>query len=57
MQSSRYVFTAKRHQLAAPGRARLHNDLRRIDRYRRTWEHADATIDALAIDAPGHVPW
>ena len=20
-------------------------------------EHADATIDALAIDAPGHVPW
>ncbi|MET9301464.1 MULTISPECIES: DinB family protein [Micromonospora] len=28
-----------------------------IGRYRRTWEHADATIDALAIDAPGHVPW
>jgi hypothetical protein len=25
--------------------------------YRRVWEHADATIDALAIDAPGHVPW
>ncbi|MET8541456.1 DinB family protein [Kitasatospora sp. NPDC004799] len=25
--------------------------------YRRTWEHADATIDALPIDAPGHVPW
>ena len=25
--------------------------------YRRTWEHSDATIDALAIDAPGHVPW
>ena len=25
--------------------------------YRRAWEHADATIDALAIDAPGHVPW
>ncbi|WP_216587604.1 DinB family protein [Streptomyces brasiliscabiei] len=25
--------------------------------YRRTWEHADATIDALALDAPGHVPW
>ena len=25
--------------------------------YRRVWEHADATIDALAVDAPGHVPW
>ncbi|WP_326601095.1 DinB family protein [Streptomyces sp. NBC_01800] len=24
---------------------------------RRVWEHADATIDDLAIDAPGHVPW
>ncbi|MEV6199019.1 DinB family protein [Streptomyces sp. NPDC051771] len=24
---------------------------------RRTWEHADATIDALPLDAPGHVPW
>jgi hypothetical protein len=21
------------------------------------WAHADATIDALPIDAPGHVPW
>jgi hypothetical protein len=28
-----------------------------IDRYRRAWEHSDATIDALAVDAPGHVPW
>jgi hypothetical protein len=28
-----------------------------VDRYRRTWDHADATINALAIDAPGHVPW
>ncbi|QHA02286.1 DUF664 domain-containing protein [Streptomyces broussonetiae] len=28
-----------------------------VDRYRRVWDHADATIDALAIDAPGHVPW
>lgn len=28
-----------------------------IDRYRRVWAHADATIDALPIDAPGHVPW
>lgn len=25
--------------------------------YRRTWEHADATIATLPIDAPGHVPW
>ncbi|MFF8965890.1 DinB family protein [Streptomyces globisporus] len=25
--------------------------------YRRTWEHADATIDALPLDAPGRVPW
>ncbi|WP_328901452.1 DinB family protein [Streptomyces sp. NBC_00441] len=25
--------------------------------YRRTWEHADATIAALPLDAPGHVPW
>jgi len=25
--------------------------------YRRTWEHSDATIDALAIDAPGRIPW
>ncbi|MER7174371.1 DinB family protein [Streptomyces mesophilus] len=25
--------------------------------YRRTWEHSDATIDALPLDAAGHVPW
>jgi hypothetical protein len=25
--------------------------------YRRAWAHADATIDALPIDAVGHVPW
>lgn len=25
--------------------------------YRRVWTHADATIDALALDAPGRVPW
>ncbi|MGV9342664.1 DinB family protein [Streptomyces sp. NPDC003688] len=25
--------------------------------YRRTWEHSDATINALPLDAPGHVPW
>lgn len=28
-----------------------------IESYRRTWEHSDATIDELALDAPGHVPW
>ena len=28
-----------------------------IDRYRRMWAHSDATIAALAIDAPGHVAW
>ncbi len=27
------------------------------DRYRRVWEHSDATITALALDSPGHVPW
>ena len=26
-----------------------------VDRYRRMWEHSDATIAALDIDAPGHV--
>ena len=25
--------------------------------YHRAWAHSDATIDALALDAPGHVPW
>jgi hypothetical protein len=28
-----------------------------IDRYRAACAHADATIDALDLDAPGHVPW
>lgn len=28
-----------------------------IDFYRRAWEHADATIGELPLDAPGHVPW
>lgn len=26
-------------------------------RYRRAWVHSDATIDALALDAIGRVPW
>jgi uncharacterized damage-inducible protein DinB len=25
--------------------------------YRRVWEHSDATIEALDLDAPGRVPW
>jgi hypothetical protein len=25
--------------------------------YQRVWEHTDATIDALPIEAPGRVPW
>ena len=25
--------------------------------YLRTWEHSDATINELPLDAPGHVPW
>ena len=25
--------------------------------YRRAWAHSDATIDALGLDAIGHVPW
>jgi hypothetical protein len=25
--------------------------------YRRVWAHSDATIEALALDATGHVPW
>ncbi|WP_030683020.1 DinB family protein [Streptomyces sp. NRRL B-1347] len=28
-----------------------------IEFYRRTWEHSDATINTLPLDAPGHVPW
>ncbi|GLY67146.1 DinB family protein [Amycolatopsis taiwanensis] len=28
-----------------------------IELYHRAWAHADATIDALALDATGQVPW
>ncbi|MGI5522483.1 DinB family protein [Micromonospora sp. CA-259024] len=28
-----------------------------INFYQRAWGHADATIQALSLDAPGHVPW
>ncbi|GIG23590.1 hypothetical protein Cch01nite_43140 [Cellulomonas chitinilytica] len=28
-----------------------------LDRYDQACRHADATIDALPVDTPGHVPW
>ena len=28
-----------------------------IDRYRRVWEHSDATVDALTLDSTGRVAW
>ena len=28
-----------------------------VELYRRVWAHSDATIDALALDAIGRVPW
>ena len=28
-----------------------------VDLYQRVWRHSDATIAALALDAPGRVPW
>jgi hypothetical protein len=28
-----------------------------VDLYRRVWAHSDATINALALDAIGHVKW
>ena len=28
-----------------------------VDLYHRVWAHSDITIDALALDAIGHVPW
>jgi hypothetical protein len=28
-----------------------------VDFYHRVWAHSDATIEALALDAPGRVPW
>ncbi|MET8565383.1 DinB family protein [Streptomyces flaveolus] len=28
-----------------------------VELYRRAWGHADATIDALALDTVGRVPW
>ncbi|NKY41382.1 DinB family protein, partial [Cellulomonas septica] len=28
-----------------------------VARYRRACAHADATVAALPVDAPGHVPW
>jgi hypothetical protein len=28
-----------------------------VSLYRRDWQYTDATVSALAIDAPGYVPW
>ncbi|MFI6562783.1 DinB family protein [Streptomyces sp. NPDC050534] len=28
-----------------------------VARYREAWAHADATVEALPLDAQGHVPW
>ncbi|GHG62745.1 hypothetical protein GCM10018779_31730 [Streptomyces griseocarneus] len=28
-----------------------------LNLYHRAWAHADATIEALPLDAMGHVPW
>ena len=28
-----------------------------VEFYRRAWTHSDATIEALDLDSPGHVPW
>lgn len=28
-----------------------------VDLYRRVWDHADATIDGLGLEAVGRVPW
>jgi hypothetical protein len=28
-----------------------------VDAYRRAWEHSDTTINELAVDAEGYVPW
>jgi len=28
-----------------------------VELYHRAWAHSDATIDTLALDAIGHVPW
>ncbi len=28
-----------------------------IELYHRVWEHSDATVEALPLDAPGTVPW
>lgn len=28
-----------------------------VDLYHRAWAHSDATIEALELDAVGHVPW
>jgi hypothetical protein len=44
-------FEADKWAAASESRAEI------VDRYLRAWVHADATINALDLDAPGHVPW
>lgn len=46
-------YANRDHLWARPGESRA--DI--IDGYQRACRHADATIDALAIDAPGFVAW
>jgi len=49
------LFNVLVHVLTETNRHLGHADI--TDRYRRACEHADATIDALPVDAPGYVPW
>jgi hypothetical protein len=54
----RYQARARPHQaLAALARAEHETRDEIVGLYRRVWEHTDATINSLAIDAPGYVPW
>ena len=49
----------RRRERAAPtcGRPSTRRARRSSTATGASWEHSDATITALAIDAPGHVPW
>lgn len=44
---------AREHMWARPEESRTAI----VEGYRQIWAHTDATIGALPIDAPGHVPW
>jgi len=45
-------YVARDHMWARPDESRMAI----VEGYRQIWAHADATIDALPIDAPGYVP-